>query len=217
MKAGGRSRRSGLGCASEPLACVMNAFRRSDIRAGQGVAVVGIGFLGALLTRLCVSAGAEVVALSRRASALRLALALGAREVIPTGDPAEAERRALAVSEHRGYDRVIEAVGLQSTLDLAGRLTREGGRLIIAGYHQDGLRQVDMQLWNWRGLDVINAHERDPKMYLQGMRAAVAAVVAGEIDPFPLFTHTFPLARIGEAFDMLVRRPEGFLKALVKP
>jgi len=54
---------------------------------------------------------------------------------------------------------VIEAAGQQWPLDLATELTRERGRLIIAGYHQDGPRQINMQLWNWRGLDVINAHE----------------------------------------------------------
>src|SRR3712207_4878671 len=36
----------------EPLGCVMNVFRRSDIQPGQTVAIIGIGFLGALLTRL---------------------------------------------------------------------------------------------------------------------------------------------------------------------
>ncbi len=73
-------------------------------------------------------------------------------------------------------DRVIEVVGEQWPLDLAAELTRERGRLIIAGYHQEGPRQVNMQLWNWRGLDVINAHERDPKVYLEGIRLAVDAV-----------------------------------------
>ena len=71
-------------------------------------------------------------------------------------------------------DRVIEAVGKQWPLDLAGEITRERGRLIIAGYHQDGPRQVNMWLWNWRGLDVINAHERDPKIYMQGRNRAPA-------------------------------------------
>ena len=61
----------------------------------------------------------------------------------------------------RFCDVVIEAVGKQWPLDLAAELAGERGRLIIAGYHQDGLRQVNMQLWNWRGLDVINAHQRD--------------------------------------------------------
>jgi hypothetical protein len=42
-------------------------------------------------------------------------------------------------------------------------LTARGAGSIVAGYHQDGPRQVNMQLWNWRGLDVINAHERDPR------------------------------------------------------
>ena len=50
----------------EPLGCAMNIFRRSDIEAGQTVAIVGIGFLGALLTRLATDAGARVIAISRR-------------------------------------------------------------------------------------------------------------------------------------------------------
>jgi hypothetical protein len=48
-----------------------------------------------------------------------------------------------------------------------------------------------MQLWNWRGLDVINAHERDPAIYLEGMRAAVRAVETGVLNPRPLYTHEF--------------------------
>ena len=56
--------------------------------------------------------------------------------------------------------RVIEAAGAQATLGLAPALTGTYGRLIIAGYHQDGPRQVNVQLWNWRAIDVINAHER---------------------------------------------------------
>jgi len=41
----------------EPLACAFNIFRRSDIRPGQTVAIIGIGFLGAVLTRLASEAG----------------------------------------------------------------------------------------------------------------------------------------------------------------
>jgi threonine dehydrogenase-like Zn-dependent dehydrogenase len=73
-----------------------------------------------------------------------------------------------------------------------------------------------MQLWTWRGLDVINAHERDPKIYIQGMREAVAAVVSGQINPLPLYTHTFPLEEINNAFGMMAERPANFMKALIK-
>jgi threonine dehydrogenase-like Zn-dependent dehydrogenase len=199
----------------EPLGCAMNIFRRSEIAAGQTVAIVGIGFLGAILTRLATDAGARVIAISRRPFSLDVARAFGAAETIAMNDHNEI---IAAVKELTGgvfCDRVIEAVGKQWPLDLAGELTRERGRLIVAGYHQDGPRQVNMWLWNWRGLDVINAHERDPKVYVQGIREAVEAVASGRLDPRPLYTNSYPLDRLGEALDATRDRPDGFLKALV--
>jgi threonine dehydrogenase-like Zn-dependent dehydrogenase len=112
-------------------------------------------------------------------------------------------------------ERVIEAVGKQWPLDLAGELVAEGGRLVVAGYHQDGPRQVNMQMWNWKGIDVVNAHERDPAVQMQGLREAVEAVASGRLDPAPLYTHAYPLERLGEALDATRDRPDGFLKALV--
>jgi threonine dehydrogenase-like Zn-dependent dehydrogenase len=112
-------------------------------------------------------------------------------------------------------DRVVEATGKQWPLDLSAELTRERGTLVVAGYHQDGPRQVNMQLWNWRGLDVINAHERDPAVYLDGMRAAVDLVASGRLDPAPLYTHTYSLDQLGDALDATRDRPDGFLKALI--
>ena len=199
----------------EPLGCAMNIFRRSEIAAGYTVAIIGVGFLGAILTRLAAEAGARVIAISRRPYSLAVARAMGAAEAITMDDH---DRIIGTVKEMTGgsfCDRVIEAVGKQWPLDLAAELTRERGRLVVAGYHQDGPRQVNMWLWNWRGLDVVNAHERDPKVYREGMREALAAVASGRLDPRPLYTHTFPLDRLGEALDATRDRPDGFLKALV--
>jgi threonine dehydrogenase-like Zn-dependent dehydrogenase len=199
----------------EPLGCAMNIFARSGIEAGQTVAIVGIGFLGAILTRLATDAGARVIAVSRRPFSLDVARAFGAAEAIPMDDHAAIVGQVKELTGGAFCDRVIEAVGKQWPLDLAGELTGERGRLIVAGYHQDGPRQVNMWLWNWRGLDVINAHERDPKIYVQGIRAAVHAVASGRLDPRPLYTHRFPLERLGDALDATRDRPDGFLKALV--
>jgi threonine dehydrogenase-like Zn-dependent dehydrogenase len=199
----------------EALGCALNIFRRSEIRAGQTVAVVGVGFLGALLTTLAARAGARVLAISRRPFALEVARAAGAAEVIPLDDTWKVVERVRALTGGDGCDQVIEAVGLQEPLDLAGELTRERGRLVIAGYHQDGTRRVDLQLWNWRGLDVINAHERDPEVYLEGIRGVVAAVEEGMLEPWSLFTHTFELDRLDEALAAAHERPDGFLKAVI--
>jgi threonine dehydrogenase-like Zn-dependent dehydrogenase len=199
----------------EALGCAMNVARRCDFAPGQAVAVIGIGFLGALLVQLAAAAGARVIAISRRPYALEVACAMGAEHAIAAGDGA-----LEAVQELTGgrlCDRVLEVTGRQGPLDLASQLTRERGRLVIAGFHQDGPRQVDMMLWNWRGLDVINAHERDRAVYVRGVREAAAAVAAGRLDPSALYTHEFALSEIGAAFEAAVRRPHGFLKALVRP
>ncbi|MDB6087004.1 MAG: L-iditol 2-dehydrogenase [Gammaproteobacteria bacterium] len=199
----------------EPLGCAMNIFERSDIRAGQRVAIVGSGFLGVLLTQLSARAGAEVVVLSRRPYALDLARKAGAAITLNTCDEAAAKSAALTLTGGRGFERVIEAAGLQSTLDIASALTSEYSRLVIAGYHQDGMRQVNLQEWNWRGLDVVNAHERDPARYTRGMERAISAVLDGRMDPFPLLTHTVPLEALARGFEMTDARPDGFMKAIL--
>ncbi|MFN8466537.1 MAG: zinc-binding dehydrogenase [Caldilineaceae bacterium] len=201
---------------AEPLACAMNVFARSGIRSGDKVAIVGIGFLGALLTSLAAKAGARVIAITRRPFALDVARAAGAAHTLVMDDHWRLIAEVKQLTADLGCDVVIEAVGQQWPLDLAAELTRIRGRLVIAGYHQDGPRQVNMQLWNWHGLDVINAHERDEALYVGGMHAAVDAVCAGQLDPGPLFTHTLPLDQIAAAFDLLGARPDGFLKALVR-
>jgi threonine dehydrogenase-like Zn-dependent dehydrogenase len=200
----------------EPLGCAMNIFRRSDIQPGQTVAIVGIGFLGALLTRLAKDAGARVIAISRRPFSLDVAREMGADETIAMDDHWAIIERVKALTGGVLADRVIEAVGKQWPLDLAAEITKERGRLVIAGYHQDGPRQVNMQMWNWRGLDVINAHERDPAVYVEGIRMAVDAVASGRLDPTPLYTHRYGLEQLDQALDDTRDRPDGFLKAIVE-
>jgi threonine dehydrogenase-like Zn-dependent dehydrogenase len=198
----------------EPIGCAMNIFRRADVRKGQTVAIVGVGFLGALLTSLCKLAGARVIAIARRPFALDLARKYGADECLPIDGETAAKVKDL--TEGKFCERVIEAVGEQAALDLSSELTGERGRLIIAGYHQDGPRQVNLWLWNWRGIDVVNAHERDPRVYVEGMRLACDAVATGRIDLSPLLASRYPLERLGDAFDAVKQRPDGFVKAWIE-
>jgi 2-desacetyl-2-hydroxyethyl bacteriochlorophyllide A dehydrogenase len=190
---------------AEPLACAVNVMERAAIAAGDRVAVIGVGFLGAVLVDLAVQRGATVSVWSRRAFARDIACELGAVEAFDFE----------AASPETPFDCVIEAAGEQHTLDRASALVRERGRLVIAGYHQDGPRSVNMQSWNWRGLDVINAHERDTARYVEGMRRAVALAADGALHLELLCTHAVPFEDIACAFDAALNRPPGFLKAMV--
>lgn len=199
----------------EPLGCAVNVFRRSGIEAGQTVAIIGIGFLGALLTRLASHAGARVIAVSRRPFALEVARQLGAEETLLIEPPERVIGTVERLTRGHWCERVIEAVGRQEPLDLAAALTGERGRLVIAGFHQDGPRRIDLQLWNWRGIDVVNAHERATSNYVEGMREAIDLIQRGVLDPAPLVTHRFGLDGLGQALELTRQRPEGFMKAVV--
>jgi threonine dehydrogenase-like Zn-dependent dehydrogenase len=174
----------------EAFGCVVNAFRRSDVRAGQTVAIVGMGFLGSAFAQVARAAGAEIVEVRR------------GTDWQPWSECCE---------------RVVEAAGTQAALDTASRLVRVGGRLVIAGYHQDGLRAVDMQSWNWRGLEIVNAHERDPAVQVAGMREAARLAAEATLDLEALVTHRFPLRRLADANAAASSRPAGFVKAWVEP
>lgn len=205
---------------AEPLACAINVFRRSRIVSGQTVAVVGVGYLGLLLIQLAARTGARVLALSRRPFALEMAARCGAAEGILAQDRRSAAARAAELTSGAMCPRVLEVTGKQEPLDLASELVATRGRLVLAGYHQDGRRSVDLQSWNWRGIDVINAHEREDRVYREGMAAAIDAVLGRRLDPWMLHTHSFPLERLGEAFEALERSStggggDGFVKALV--
>lgn len=199
----------------EPLGCAMNIFRRSDISSGQTVAVVGCGFLGLLLIQLAKSAGAKVIAISRRPFSLENAKQAGADITIALDDHYKIIEQVKDFTDGQLCDRVIEATGKEWPLNLSIELTTEGGKLIVAGFHQDGMRNLNVQLLNWRGIDMISAHEREPEKYLEGMRLAIEAIEDGLMDPFRYFTHQFNLEDLGTAFRLLSERPDGFIKALI--
>lgn len=203
----------GKDVVGEPIACAVNVARRAGVEKGDVVVVLGIGFLGALLLPLLHAAGPErLVAVSCRRTSREMAERMGATEIL-TYD----EARDRFAANGGGAHVVIEATGKQGPLDLGGRMCRTRGRLIVAGYHQDGPRTVDMRLWNWRGIDVVNAHERDPRVYMAGMREGLVRLADGTLDLDPLITHRLPLSEIQRAFEAADARREGFFKAVVLP
>lgn len=200
----------------EPLGCAYNIIQRSDISAGDTVAIIGIGFLGALLCRLVKQKGAKVIAISQRPFSLDFAKKMGADELIQFSSTWEVANKVAEITGNSFCNRVIEATGKQAAIDLATEIIAEYGKLIIAGYHQDGLRSVNMQKWNWKAIDVINAHERDSNKYLSGMQQAAEAVSKGLLKPQDLYTHIFSIHHISEGFELTQSRPEGFMKALIQ-
>lgn len=198
----------------EPAACAVNVFKRSDIQRGQKVLIIGAGYLGCLIIQLATHQGAEVAVVSRRKTSLEFAKLAGADHIIVQDDFNSTVSAVRKIFPEK-IERVIEATGVQSSIDLATEVIDIRGKLIIAGYHQDGLRNVNMQVWNWKGIDVVNAHERDPRVYISGLREAIFLAEKKILQPDKFITHYIGLPDINQAFRMLKGRPENFLKAVI--
>ena len=200
----------------EPLGCAMNIFYRADISKDDTVAIIGSGFLGALLCQLVKHNDARVIAISKRDYSLSIAKQFGADETISITNTWEVSNKIAEITNNKFCTRVIEATGKQEAVDIATEIVSEYGKIIIAGYHQDGLRQVNFQKWNWKAIDVINAHERDSRKYILGMEAAIEAVSQGILTPKPLFTNVLSIDELNDGFELTNTRPDGFMKAIIQ-
>ncbi len=202
----------------EPLACIMSGARRTPLEMADTVALVGLGFMGLLMLQVIRLKGpARVIAIDTRPEAREQALRIGADEVLAPDDvPAR-----LMLTEWGqlgggfGVDVAIETSGTQGGLTLAGKLPHEHGVLSIVGFHQGGPRSVDMELWNWKALQVINAHERRLDYLMDCMRRGLSLLAAGKIEMASLVTHRFALDQVDGAFQALQSKSGGFIKAAV--
>lgn len=193
----------------EPLGCVVEARRRTPLGLGDDVAVVGAGYMGLLMIELLgISGAGTIVAIDPRADAREVALELGAGEACGPED-------ASVDPAARQFDIVIEASGTQTGLDTATGLVREHGTISILGFHQSGLRSVDLETWNWKSIDVVNAHVRRRDLLNDAIRRGLELVRRERIHPARLLTHRFPLEQVDDAFASLDPKPAGFVKAIV--
>jgi threonine dehydrogenase-like Zn-dependent dehydrogenase len=205
----------------EPWSCVVSAANRMRVDVGDTVALVGLGFMGLLMLQLIRHQwSARVIGVDPRQHVRDAALRMGADEVVA---PDQVPASLLIGMRHEiapdtGVDLAVEATGVGPGLTLAARMVREHGRLSILGYHNHGGgdRTLDMQLWNWKALEVLNAHDRRDGAKMVAMRQAMRMLAAGRIDTRPLITHRLPLERIDEAFQLSENKPEGYIKALIE-
>ncbi|MCM2439153.1 zinc-binding dehydrogenase [Agrobacterium vitis] len=215
----------GMPFPGQSLSRAMNIFRRSNIKAGQRVAIIGIDFVGALLIQLASRAKAHVIAISRRPTFLAMAKNMGAAEAFTidergaTDDPVRIIEAVHKLTGGYLCDRAIDITGETRMIALADQLTNTQGRLIMAGRQQDDPGEGVSQLWKARGATIIQTDEGNAEIgseiCVDGMLEAVAAIMDGRLDPTPLYTHRYRLEELGQALIDTHDQPDGFMKALV--
>lgn len=210
---------SDAGALGEPLGCLVNAVRRTPVGLADTVILIGAGYMGLGFLQIARLRGAtRIIVVDVRRESLDLALTFGATEVyIPEEVPDEWFLTEFSHwSSGRGADVVVEATGTQPGLELAGKLVKPHGVLSILGFHQGGPRAIDVGMWNWKAIDVVNAHVRKRDDLMESMRIGLELESSGQINIGSLVSHRFSLDQVDTAFEALEGKPEGFVKAVVE-
>lgn len=187
----------------EPFAVGLHGVLSANVGPGDHVLVIGAGGVGLTTTAWAKAKGAAAVAVADPDEGRRrfAAATVGATDLLPSADDAEADR----------YDVIIECVGRPELIELATRLVRARGRVVVSGAAD---RPVTIEpvgaLLKELTLRFSVAYRPDE------FRLVVAAFADGTIDPAPLVGPVLGLDRVSEAFD-LVRTASTAGRVMVAP
>ncbi|MFC9079069.1 zinc-dependent alcohol dehydrogenase family protein [Streptomyces sp. NPDC057062] len=179
------------------------------VRPGDTVAVVGAGPVGlAAIATARLFAPERVIAVDIAGTRLEAAKSLGADAV---ADPGEAPEQLVAdLTDGLGADVAIEAVGAPESFELCTRMVRPGGHVANVGVHGKPVTLHLEDLWIKNVTITMGVVDTYSTATLLKMAAA------GRLPTSALVTHTFPLDRMEEAYDVFGRGADtGALKVVV--
>lgn len=211
-----------LEALGEPLSCLMSGADRTPVSPGDDIAIVGAGFMGLGFLQLMGLKGAgRIIAVDMREESLEHAKRFGADEIYtPQNVKTEYKVTQWGHMEQgiKGMDVAVEASGTQGGLQLAGEMTAVHGVLSLVGFHQGhgGLRSVNMELWNWKAISVINAHERRNAVHIKQMEAGLKLIANKKFNMKDLITHVHSLDDVDRAYEGIKSKPSGFIKSVIK-
>ena len=199
---------------AEPLACVLHGIEDTGIRAGDSVAVLGLGPIGLMFVRLATIVGARVIAVGRRLQQLERAARMGAQELItarPGREPIE-EVRGVTEGE-RGSDVVIEAVGSPHVWRGAVEMVRSGGVVnFFGGCPKDTQVCLDTSLLHYAELTLKASFHHTPRH----IKSALDIISRGKISVEEFVIEDAPLSDLLGVFQHMMSH-NGHLKTAILP
>lgn len=193
----------------EPLSVGVHAVRLGGLASDMHIAVLGAGPIG-LGVLLCAKATGpcKVYMTDLLDERLEVARRCGADWTgSARGDDATA---AIARQEPRGLDLVFECSGDPACIDRAQRLLTPGGVLVIVGIPPTEQVSFDPHIMRRMELTFKNVRRQ-----IGCVAPVIEMMGAGRIDTGPLLTHSFPLAQIRDAFELVAGYRDGVIKAVI--
>jgi threonine dehydrogenase-like Zn-dependent dehydrogenase len=185
---------------------------KAEIRKGDVVTVIGCGPVGLL----CILAArlfepSAIIAVDSVDYRLDKAKSFGAITASPDSETLVSLVKEL--TEGRGADAALEAVGHSSALDLAIRVVRPGGVVSIAGYHTDEVYPLPIQTAYTKNL-TVKIGRCNARKYLGQL---LPLVVENRVPMTHIITHTLPLKDALHGYDLFTKKLDSAIKVLLKP
>jgi 2-desacetyl-2-hydroxyethyl bacteriochlorophyllide A dehydrogenase len=193
----------------------ISAAESGEVKLGDTVAIFAQGPIG-----LCATEGSKlrgagfIIAVESDPVRAAMAKRMGA-DVVVDHTKTDAVEEIRRMTEGKGVDVAIEALGTQATFESALRVLRAGGTLSSLGVYSGKLSVP---------LEPFAAGLGDHKIVTtlcpggkERMRRLMELVRNGRLDLRPLLTHFFPLDRITDAYELFGQRSGGVIKVGIRP
>lgn len=195
--------------AGDVMGTAFHAIASRPLAEGETAAILGLGPVGLCAVQAAKAAGAsEVVAIDTVEDRLRMAGSFGATPVHLTEQDPRAEVKQL--TEGRGVDLSVEAVGHPEALDLALRLARKAGTVSVTGVYAERC-EVHMGVLWIKALTLTSGHAN----VIKHLDRVLELLSSGRLDPAPLVTHHMKLDEAPEAYRVYDNREA--LKIVLTP
>ena len=193
----------------------ISAVESADLKIGDWVAVFAQGPIG-----LCATAGAKlkgaslIIAVESDPFRAQMAYRMGA-DVVLNHENVDVVYEIRRLTDGRGVDLAIEALGTQQTFENALRVLRAGGTLSSLGVYS-GKLSIPLEpfaagLGNHKIITTLCPGGKER------MQRLMELVRHGRLNLQPLLTHTFPLDRITEVYKLFGERRDNVIKVAIKP
>ena len=198
---------------AQQLGTVIFGSRLLPTLHGKTVAVIGQGSVGLFHDFILRRLGAErIIAVDPVPARLQAARNMGVDEAVPETGPGATDA-ILDLTDGEGAGVVIDAVGSVETLNQSLAVAAKWGRVAAFGLPTT----AEPVPFDWaslfrKSLTLHAVHGAQDEPGLPDFRTAVDLIANGEIDMSPFVTHSFPIDRVGDAFDLADSKEDGALK-----
>jgi 2-desacetyl-2-hydroxyethyl bacteriochlorophyllide A dehydrogenase len=180
--------------AGDVMGTGFHAIDSRPLAEGESAAILGLGPVGLCAVQAARAAGAsEVIAIDTVEDRLRMAESFGATPIhLTEGDPRGEVKK---LTDGRGVDLAVDAVGHPDALDLALRLARKAGTVSVTGVYAERT-EVHMGVLWIKALTLHSGHAN----VIKHLDPVLELISAGKLDPAPLVTHHMKLDEAPDAY-----------------